>query len=44
MAMDDVEREARARKFRLLVLPTIEAIKTLQENTEDTNAILYVTC
>src|SRR5215475_12906261 len=42
--MDEVEREAGARGIDLLVLPTVEAIKTLQENSEDTNAILHVTC
>lgn len=42
--MDEVEREAGARRIKLLVLPTVEAIKALQENPEDTNAILHVTC
>jgi hypothetical protein len=42
--MDEVEREARRRKVKLIVLPTIEAIKLLSENPEDTNAILHVTC
>jgi hypothetical protein len=42
--MDEVEREARARKIKLVVLPTVEAIQSLQENPEDTNAILHVTC
>src|SRR5215470_6868785 len=42
--MDEVEREAGARGIDLLVLPTVEAIKALQENPEDTNAILHVTC
>jgi hypothetical protein len=42
--MDEVEREARRRKIKLIVLPTIEAIKVLNENPEDTNAILHVTC
>ncbi len=42
--MDDVEREAKERGIKLLVLPTVEAIKALQENSEDTNAILHVTC
>jgi hypothetical protein len=42
--MDEVEREAGARGIELLVLPTIEAINALQENSEDTNAILHVTC
>ena len=42
--MEEVEREARARRIKLLVLPTLEAIKALQENPKDTNAILHVTC
>jgi hypothetical protein len=42
--MDEVEREALRRKIKLLVLPTVEAIEVLQENPEDTNAILHVTC
>ena len=42
--MTEVEREAAARRIRLLVLPTVEAIKALEENPEDTNAILHVTC
>jgi hypothetical protein len=42
--MDEVEREARARRIKLLVLPTIEAIKALQEDPEGANAILHVTC
>ena len=42
--MDDVEREARERRIELLVLPTVEAIKALQENPKDTNAVLHLTC
>jgi hypothetical protein len=42
--MDEVEREAAARGIKLLVLPTVEAINALQENSKDTNAILHVTC
>jgi hypothetical protein len=42
--MVEVEREAQRRRIKLLVLPTVEAIKALQENPEDTNAILHVTC
>ncbi len=30
--------------IKLLVLPTVEAIKALEENLEDANAILHVTC
>jgi hypothetical protein len=42
--MDEVEREAGARGIELLVLPTAEAINALQESSENTNAILHVTC
>jgi hypothetical protein len=42
--MDDVKREAKERGIKLLVLPTVEAIKALQEDADDTNAILHVTC
>ena len=42
--MDEVKREARRRKIKLDILPTAEAIRTLQEATEQTNAILHVTC
>ena len=42
--MDEVKREAVRREIELLILPTAEAIKTLQENSEKTNAILHITC
>jgi hypothetical protein len=42
--MDEVKREAKRRKIKLSILPTAEAIETLKENAEDTNAILHVTC
>ena len=42
--MDEVKREAKRRKVKHLILPTAEAIETLKENAEDTNAILHVTC
>lgn len=42
--MDEVERAAGARGIDLLILPTVEAIKALQEDHENTNAILHVTC
>ncbi len=42
--MEEVEREAKKRGVKLLVLPTAEAIKALEENPEDTNAILHLTC
>jgi hypothetical protein len=42
--MDDVKREAKRRKIKLLIVPTTEAIKELKQNPEETNAILHVTC
>ena len=42
--MPEVQREARRRKVKLLVLPTAEAIKALQDEPADSNAILHVTC
>ncbi len=42
--MDEVEREALRRRIKLLVLPTAEAIEALEDDPEDTNAILHVTC
>jgi hypothetical protein len=37
-------REAERRKIKLLALPTLEALKVLEEDPKDTNAILHVTC
>jgi len=42
--MDEVKREAARREIELVILPTAEAIKTLQANPGKTNAILHVTC
>jgi hypothetical protein len=42
--MQEVRREAERQEVKLLVLPTIEAIKLLNQNPKDTNAILHVTC
>jgi hypothetical protein len=42
--MDEVEREAAHRKVQLLIVPTREAIRALQAEPKDTNAILHVTC
>jgi hypothetical protein len=42
--MKEVKREAERRKINLLILPTAEAIEVLNQNTEQTNAILHVTC
>jgi hypothetical protein len=39
-----VKREAERRKINLLIFPTAEAIEVLNQNTEQTNAILHVTC
>jgi hypothetical protein len=42
--MDEVKGEAKRRKVELLILPTEEAIKLLNQHVEKTNAILHVTC
>src|SRR6266567_2481704 len=42
--MDQVKREAKRRKIKLLILPTKEAIKELKQEPDETNAILHVTC
>ena len=42
--MDDVKREARARRVELVVLPTAEAIKMLEKHPKKTNPVLHVTC
>jgi hypothetical protein len=42
--MDEVQREAKRRKVELVVVPTREAMEVLNEQPEDTNAILHVTC
>src|SRR5260370_28364996 len=42
--MKEVKREAQRRKIKLLVLRTAQAIKTLKQNPNETNAILNVTC
>ena len=42
--MDEVKREAKRRKIKLVVLPTVEAIEKLKHESEQTNAILHVTC
>jgi hypothetical protein len=42
--MKEVQLEAERRKVKLLILPTIQAIEVLQQNPEDANAILHVTC
>jgi hypothetical protein len=42
--MEEVKREARRRKIKLLILPTAEAIAELMQNPSGTNAILHLTC
>jgi hypothetical protein len=42
--MREVQREAERHKIKLLVLPTVEAIKVLKGEPKGTNAILHVTC
>ena len=42
--MDEVKREAKRRKIKLLILTTAEAIEALKEGPDNTNAILHVTC
>jgi hypothetical protein len=42
--MKEVKREAQRRKIKLLVLSTAQAIKTLKQNPNETNATLHVTC
>lgn len=42
--MQEVKREALRRKIKLLIVPTAEAIKELNRNVNETNAILHVTC
>jgi len=42
--MEKVNHEAHRRKIKLQILPTAEAIKTLEQHAERTNAILHLTC
>ena len=42
--MDEIQSEAKQRKVKLVVLPTVEAIDLLKQNLENTNAVLHVTC
>ena len=42
--MPEVKREAKRRKVELLIVPTAEAIKALQDEPAGNNAILHVTC
>ena len=42
--MDGVKEEAARRGVELTILPTAQAIEELVKATEETNAILHVTC
>ena len=42
--MNDVLEQARRREVDLVILPTAQAISVLAKTTEDTNAILHLTC
>ena len=42
--MDEVKAEAARREVQLLTVPTSEAIRALQAESKNTNAILHVTC
>jgi hypothetical protein len=42
--MDEVTAEAARRDVTLVTVPTPEAIQVLEDDPEDTNAILHVTC
>ena len=42
--MDEVAAEAVRREVTLVTVPTREAIRMLEAEPEDTNAILHVTC
>jgi len=44
LVMEEVKKEARRRKIKLCIAPTAEAIELLKKNSDDTNAILHVTC
>src|SRR6516164_7349877 len=42
--MEELKREAKRRNIELLILPTIQAIKVLERDAVETNAVLHVTC
>ena len=42
--MEEVKRDARRRKVELLIVPTAQAIETLNQRPDETNAVLHVTC
>jgi len=42
--MQEARREAEHLKIKWLVLPTAKAVKVLEQDLKDTNAILHLTC
>ena len=42
--MKDVRKEAQRRHVTLKILPTAQAIRVLNRDANDTNAVLHVTC
>ncbi len=42
--MNEVKLEAERRKVELLILPTSQAMDILNQQPEETNAVLHVTC
>jgi len=42
--MDEVKREAEERGVELFVLTTAQALEMLNKHSDDTNAILHITC
>src|SRR5271157_4494285 len=42
--MDEVRNEASRRGVELVVVPTEQAIELLNRQTQDTNAVLHITC
>jgi hypothetical protein len=42
--MKEVKLEAERRKIELLILPTAQALEALEQDVDETNAVLHVTC
>ncbi len=42
--LDEVMREAKRRNVEVVILPTAKAIQVLESGSENTNAILHLTC
>ena len=42
--MEELKREAKRRNIELLILPTVRAIRVLERDSTETNAVLHVTC